>query len=228
MPSRDRLSRAVLVTGLLCAGVSAVLGGLALGGAGLVAVGVAGVLAACMAAGIAREAPAAHVRSTAEAAATAGAVAVLALLVVAGIAALAGGAIAALVVVVGIFITLAVPIVMSRRAAARRTRTTTAPPAALQPTAVRPVIVLSTAELGQEWLRTTAVLAGPLDPMSRTSLVLRRQEALDELECRDPVGFTRWLAAGVAPSSDPAEYVRGGPVPGRQLRGDSAADTDAA
>ena len=51
----------------------------------------------------------------------------------------------------------------------------------------------------------------------------RRQEALDELERRDPAGFARWLAAGPTLSSDPAGYVRGGP-----LRGDPAADTDAA
>ena len=51
----------------------------------------------------------------------------------------------------------------------------------------------------------------------------RREEALDELERRDPAGFARWLAAGPTLASDPAGYVHGGP-----LRGDPAADTDAA
>jgi hypothetical protein len=70
------------------------------------------------------------------------------------------------------------------------------------------------------------VLAGRLDPAARQALVGRRQETLDELERRDPSGFGRWLAAG--PAADPADYVRRGPIPGRPLQGDSAADTDAA
>jgi hypothetical protein len=88
---------------------------------------------------------------------------------------------------------------------------------------LRPVTALSTAELGQEWLRTSDVLAGGLDATSRASLVARREEALDELERRDPAGFARWLAAGPTLASDPAGFVQDGP-----LRGDPAADTDAA
>jgi hypothetical protein len=86
-----------------------------------------------------------------------------------------------------------------------------------------PVETLSTAALGAEWLRTTAALAGPLDPTARQSLVGRREEALDELESRDPVGFARWLAAGSTRGSDPADYVRGGPA-----HQGPVADTDAA
>jgi hypothetical protein len=67
---------------------------------------------------------------------------------------------------------------------------------------------LSTRALGQEWVRTSGVLAGRLDPAVRAALVRRRQEALDELELRDPDGFARWLIAGPVPGSDPAEYVR--------------------
>ena len=62
-----------------------------------------------------------------------------------------------------------------------------------------------------------------LDAAARAALVARREEALDELERRDPAGFARWLAAGPTLASDPAGYVHGGP-----LRGDPAADTDAA
>jgi hypothetical protein len=222
------LSRALWLTGLLCGGAAVVVGGLALSGAGLVAVGVAGVLAACMAAGIAREAPGSHFRSTVEAAVTAGAGTVIGLLGLAGIAAVAGGAIATLTVVVGILVTLAVRVARGRRAARPVPSTTATPLVALPPTDGRPVVVLTTPELGQEWLRTTAVLAGPLDPVQRAAVVLRRQEALDELECRDPAGFTRWLACGATPCSDPAEFVRGGRVPGRRLWGDPAADPDAA
>jgi hypothetical protein len=94
-----------------------------------------------------------------------------------------------------------------------------AEPAGLLP----PVTALTTAELGQEWTRTTAILAGPVGAAARAVLVARREETLDELERRDPAGFARWLAAGPTLSSDPADYVHGGP-----LRGDPAADTDAA
>jgi hypothetical protein len=62
-----------------------------------------------------------------------------------------------------------------------------------------------------------------LSPVARQTLVARREETLDELERRDPDGFARWLAAGPAAGSDPADFVRGGPA----HRG-PVADTDAA
>lgn len=220
------LSRVLLWTGLLCGGAVAVAGGLALRGPELVAVGVAGVLAGCMAAGIARETPGAHRRSTIEAAATAGATAVLALLLLAGIAALAGGAVATLTVVVAVLVTLATRVALGRRAGSPGGRRSA--PSVVQSAAGRPAAVLSTSELGQEWLRTTGLLAGTLEPAAREAIVLRRQETLDELERRDPVGFRRWLASGPARASDPAEFVRGGPARERPLQGDPAADTDAA
>jgi hypothetical protein len=79
-----------------------------------------------------------------------------------------------------------------------------------------PVTGLSTAALGQEWLRTTAALAGRLGATARRSIVDRREATLDELERRDPVGFARWMAGGPAPGSDPAEYVQDGPVAGTE------------
>jgi hypothetical protein len=216
---------------LLC-GLVAVAGGLALRGPEMVAVGVAGVLAGCMAAGITRETPVgSRRRSTLEAAASAAAATVGVLLLIAGIAALAGSAVAVLTVGGAVVVVAVVQLVRGRRPAA---------PSAVprDPMAVRPVhpsrtaelasllppvAALTTQELGQEWTRTGAVLAGRLDAAARQALVARRQEALDELERRDPAGFARWLAVAPTLSSDPAGYVQGGP-----LRGDPAADTDAA
>ena len=66
MPHRRSLPRPVLVTGLIVAGLVAVVGGLALRGPGLVAVAVAGALAACLGWGTAREAPGPSARSNTE------------------------------------------------------------------------------------------------------------------------------------------------------------------
>ena len=60
--------------------------------------------------------------------------------------------------------------------------------------------------------RETAALAETREPVARQRLVRRRQEALDELERRDPEGFARWLSAGATVDSDPAEYVSGDPA----------------
>ena len=227
----------VLMWGLaLLCGLLVIAGGLALQGPEIVAVGVAGVLGGCMAAGIAREMPAAtRRRSTLEAAASVGALTVGALLLIAGIAALAGGAVAFLTIGGAVTAVLVVRTARGRRTTASSTADRTAPhhPSTVQPvrphadaelaSLLPPVAVLTTSELGREWLRTSAVLAGRLDAAARESLVARREEALDELERRDPAGFARWLAAGPTLSSDPAGFVHGGP-----LRGDPAADTDAA
>jgi hypothetical protein len=228
VPDRAPSLRVLRWAGLLCAGALAVTGGLALRAPELVAVGVAGTLAACMAAGIAREAPGNPTRSALEAAAAAAGATVVALLVIAGIAVLAGGGAVALALVGCVLGFLLV------RAARRRPRAVPqAPTVRPAPTSVvrwppveHPVAVLSTPELGQEWLRTSAVLATRLHPAVRHTIVARRQETLDELERRDPRGFGHWLAGGSG--GDPAEFVRGGPVPGRPVQGGPGADTDAA
>jgi hypothetical protein len=85
------------------------------------------------------------------------------------------------------------------------------------PLTTAPLTGLPIEALGREWTTTTAALAGPLDPRSRSAIVRRREAVLDELERRDPAGFARWLAAGPLSSSDPARYLRAG-----------AAGTDAA
>ena len=234
MPSRSPLARPLLWAAVVLCGVLAVVGGLALRGPEVVAVAVAGVLAACMAAGIAREAPQrSRARSTLETAASVGAATVGVLLLLAGVAALAGGAVAALTVVVVLLVAIAVRLVRGSRsappstahpeAAPRHPGTAPPRPAGELASLLPPVAVLTTRELGQEWIRTTAILSGRIDAAARAALVARREETLDELERRDPAGFARWLAEGPTLSSDPAGYVHGGP-----LRGDPAADTDAA
>lgn len=235
MPIRARLPRVLMWGAALLCGSVAVAGGLSLQGPELVAVGVAGALAGCMAAGIARETPAAsRSRSTVEAAVSAGAGTVGVLLVLAGIAALVGGAVAFLTVgavALGLFVVRLVRVRGTAASSESGLPAALPHPALTRPAGpspelaglLPPVAVLSTSDLGQEWLRTNAILAGRLGAAARASLVARREEALDELERRDPAGFARWMAAGPTLTSDPAGYVSGGP-----LRGDPAADTDAA
>jgi hypothetical protein len=226
---RRPAARLLLGGALLGAGGLAVIGGLALGGPGLVGVGLAATLAGCTAAGIAREAPDRSRGSTLEAAVRAAGWAAGVVLVVAGVSTVAGGAVAAVVVLTAL---TAIALRWGRK---QRGRTTAGrgsaqvvplpvgPPPAGAGVGSRmlPVAALSTRALGEEWLRTTAALAGRLSPAARASLVGRREEALDELERRDPDGFARWLVAD--PASDPADFVRGGPP----QRG-PVADTDAA
>jgi hypothetical protein len=223
------LARVLLGAALVGGGVLAVAGGLALRGPGLIGVGLAATLAACTAAGIAREAPGRVRGSALEAAVWAAGCTAGVVLVVAGTVTLAGDAVAVLAVAAGLVVFLVVRGVRARRArlargSARRGRTTPdpAPPASVD-RFLQPVTALSTRALGDEWLRTSATLAGRLAPAARQALVARREEALDELERRDPDGFARWLAAGAAGDSDPADFVRGGPA----HRG-PVADTDAA
>jgi hypothetical protein len=225
--TRGPVVRVLLGLAVVCCGIVAVAGGLELRGPGLVAVCVAGALVACLAAGIAREAPGADRRSTLEAAASAGGWTVGVLLVLAGISLLAGGVVAALLGVAAAGGVVGVWLLRgerSRKRAAERSAgaTVTAFPApgraAPEPAAGAdvPVPGVSTRALGREWLHTSALLAGPLEARVRASVVRRRQETLDELERRDPVGFARWLASG--PDTDPADYVQG----------DRTAGTDAA
>ena len=234
MSIRRPVTRVLLGGALLSAGAFAVVGGLALGGPGLIGVGLAGALAGCTAAGIAREAPGHRRGAVLEAAVWAACCTAGVVLVVAGVSTLAGGAVAAVVLLT------AASIVAVRWGRRQRARTASAgagggaaevlrlpvgPPQVGPVGDLRmlPVAVLTTRALGEEWLRTTAALAGRLSPAARASLVGRREETLDELERRDPAGFARWLAAGPNTGSDPADFVRGGPA----QRG-PVADTDAA
>ena len=242
MPHRRPILGPLVVVGLTGAGLIAVVGGLALRGPGLVAVAVAGALAACLGWGTARESIEPTRRSSTEAAVLAAAWTVGVLLVLSGASVLAGGVVAAAlagaaaVVAVGVWVARS-PKEGSATAAPRPTssRNVAAPVAPLRPAAPRrhpstagpaglpPVSVLSTEELGREWLESTTALAGRMEPAVRTAIVRRRQEALDELERRDPEGFLRWLTTGPVLDRDPAPFVRG-----RRTAGESPAGTDAA
>jgi hypothetical protein len=212
----------LLVVGLLTAAVFAAVGGLALRVPGVIAVGVAGLLAGLTAAAIAHDTPNRTLKVTLETAAIATAGTVGALLVVSGTAALLGPPVTVGLIAVTV---LAWLLRSGRRSdaadrAARRAEKSKQDAVRLSlvvdPTDTGPVSGLSTSALGREWLRTTAALAGGLDVAARRSIVERRGATLDELERRDPVGFSRWLALGPEPDSDPAVFVRGGPVAGTE------------
>jgi hypothetical protein len=221
----------ILGLGLVCAAALVVAGGLALRGPGLIAVGAAGALAGCLAAGMARENPDRDRRAMAEAAVLAVGGTIGGLLVLCGAAALFGSGPTAVLAGAAVIMTAVVWLVRAGRtggSSARpspaatvfsargrprpspgtpsRRETVPAEPSPLLP----PVDQLSTRALGREWLCSTAALAGRLDPGVRASIVRRREGALDELERRDPEGFARWLAAGPAPGSDPADWLHTG------------------
>jgi hypothetical protein len=243
--NRGPIIRSLMTVGGLGGLVLALAGGIALRASGVIAVLLAGLVAACLGTGIAREIPGRGRWAPLETAVQAGAVTIGVLLLISGTAAVAGGVVAAVTTAAGAVTALVVRLVRGSRhepGVARRRPPAparsddlprpyrplpplpwhAAPPAGAPRADVTgsarllpPVCDLTTDALGQEWLRTTAVLAGPLEPAIRSSIVGRRQEALDELERRDQAGFARWLAAGPVPGSDPASFVRGGPSAGR-------------
>jgi hypothetical protein len=241
VPTRGPFVRVLLGVGVVPAAALALIGGVALRGSGVVAVLLAGAVAACLAAGVARETAGSSRTRAPEAAVQAAGWAIGSLLVLAGTAALGGGLAAVLTGAAGAIVGLAVWLVRSPRPSREVSpHTLTADVTGARPTPAAmpaapwhaapggrsdaagsarlsaPVTDLPTAALGHEWLRTTAALAGRLEPVARESIVRRRQEALDELERRDADGFARWLAAGPAPGSDPADFVHGGPAGGRE------------
>src|SRR4051794_6427193 len=186
MSIRRTLLRVLLGGALLGAAVLVGTGGLALAGPGLVAVGLAAALAACMAAGIVRESPERARGSALEAAVWAAGSTLGVMLVVAGIATLAGGVVASVAVAAGAGVVLVLLLIRghSRKSAAGTgplaARGGTAPTAGVvlrmpvAPATPEEVTVLSTGDLGDEWLHTTAALAGRLTPATRQSLVDRR------------------------------------------------------
>jgi hypothetical protein len=205
--TRGPLPRFLIGLGALVAGVLAFVGGLALRPPGLVAVGLAAVVAACLAAGVAHESRPGR-PAVVDAAWKAGAATVVVLLVLSGTAVL-GGAVLTLTVIGG----AAVAWTVGRLARARRAGATSPPaaaPAHRPASPLPPVSSLSTGDLGREWIRTSTALNGPLDARTRTEIVVRRQETLDELERRDPDGFARWLAGLPLAGSDPSGDLRHG------------------
>ncbi|MHA6783505.1 hypothetical protein ACVGOW_21325 [Pseudonocardia saturnea] len=68
---------------------------------------------------------------------------------------------------------------------------------------------LTTAQLCVAWQRSYFVLLSlPVDG-ARGEVVAFWGRLLDEIESRDPDGFTRWLATGARASSDPGRYLAG-------------------
>lgn len=205
MSTRGPLPRLLLWTGAVAGAGLAVVGGLALRPPGLVAVGLAAVVSACLAAGVARESRAGQ-QSVVDAAWKAGAATVAVLLVLSGTAVL-GGAVLTLVVAGGAAGTWTVVwLVRSSPRTSLSAVTGTGRPAVPLP----PVSALSTEALGQEWVRTTTALSGPLDARTREAIVLRREQTLDELERRDPDGFARWLSGLPLAGSDPSGDLKHG------------------
>ena len=213
MPARSLLARSGAALLVLAGGALAAVGGITLGFSGLVAVVFAAVLVACIGAGLGRAA----CGSARKAVQRTGMCTLAVLFELTGSVVVAGGVLTALLAgcVAGVLL---------GRWAVRSARHRRAPMAPAAP--VVPLYgadgswarALTVPELGQEWLRSSAALARTSGASAWQELVRRRQEALDELERRDPDGFARWLAGGATVDSDPAEYVSGDP----------AADSDAA
>ena len=214
MPARLLLARSGLVLLVLTGGALAAVGGVSIGVPGVVSVVLAAVVAGCLGAGVAREGAGPHSRqASVDLAWRTAVVTVAVLLVLSGCTVLAGGAVTALLA------GCALAVVLARWALrSRRQRSGAAPVATVLPMAPAAdgawVRTLTVPALGREWVRTSAALARTQAPVARQALVLRRQQALDELERRDPEGFARWLAAGATVDSDPAEYVSADPAAG--------------
>ena len=66
---------------------------------------------------------------------------------------------------------------------------------------------LSTPELCLAWRRSYLALLDVTSSPARCKIVRLRQCLLDELERRDPDGFTRWLDTGARAGSDPGRYL---------------------
>lgn len=212
MPVRALLTRSVLALLALVLGLLAAIGGVSLGGSGLVGVTLAAGVTGCIGAAIARDGCSPQPRQAALDAAWRTAVGTVAvLLVLSGCAVLAGGAVT--VLLTG-FVLGGVLARWALRSARTDRRSGGAAVVPLSGAGGGPVRTLTVQELGREWLRTSAALGRTGGPLVRQALVDRRQEALDELERRDPVGFARWLAEGATVDSDPSRYVCANPATG--------------
>ena len=215
------LVRSAQVLALLIAAALAVVGALALRGPGLVTVLVTAAVVGAVSAGMASEVAGAGRSRALDTGGRAAGWTAGVLLVLTGLAALAGAVVTLLVA--GAVATAALMVHLRRagarsRAVARsatppRPAPRPAPPAF--PAPPRPSVGgLSARALGEEWLRTTALLEARIDPALRAAVAERRETILDELERRDGTGFARWLADGPLPSSNPADHVRDLPAAG--------------
>ena len=223
------LVRSAQVLALLVAAALAVVGALALRGPGLVTVLVTAAVVGAVSAGMAAEVPGAGRTRALDTGGRAAGWTAGVLLVLAGLGAVAGAVVTLLVA--GAVATVALTVRLRRSGARSRAAAPSAapprpaprpaPPAPPRPVRLegpvspRPSVGgLSARALGEEWLRTTALLEARIDPALRRSVADRRAAILDELERRDGTGFARWLADGPSPSSNPADHVRDLPAAG--------------
>lgn len=225
MATRAPIVRSLTWFGLIGGAILALASVVVLHGAALIAVVIAGALGAAVAAAVVHSAERGRAAAVAAAWMTA-AWTISTIMLVAGAGVVAGGVVAAWVGVLAAAVPGVRWLVRARQARKRR-RGAPAPSSARggsQPTRLLPaawpgrpplpVSLLSTSVLGSEWLQTTATLTRPLDPAARREVVRRRQDILDELELRDPVGLARWMATGATPDNDPAQFVRRDPTAG--------------
>jgi hypothetical protein len=224
--TRGLAARVLIGLGLTCGAILALASCIFLHGSTLVFVGVAAALAAWMAYGARHESRAAGVAAAAKAAA--GVVGII--MVVTGAGVVGGGVMVALAIGSALVGGGAVWLrQVSQAGSSQRHGPGSAAPgkgastgamrlAGLLDGSAPPVSLLPTTALGREWSRTSAALRSRLEPAARQTFVRRRQDVLDELERRDPVGFARWLLTAPDGDDDPADFVRGG-----RIRGSDAA-----
>ncbi len=220
------LVRSAQFLAFLVAAALAVAGALALRAPGLVAVLVTAAVIGAVSAGMACELPGVGRARLLDVGGHAAGWTAGVLLVVSGLAALAGAGVMLLVAAAVAAVAGSVHLRRVRARSRRAARPTTMPRPAPRPPApapLRPVgralspppVGGSTARaLGEEWLRTAALLEARIDPALRRSVVQRREAILDELERRDGTGFARWLADLPSPGSNPAAHVRDLPAAG--------------
>ena len=78
---------------------------------------------------------------------------------------------------------------------------------AAQPPPPLTLEALSTPELCLAWRRSYLALLDVTSYPARWQIVRQRECLLDELERRDPDGFTCWLDSGASAGSDPGRYL---------------------
>jgi hypothetical protein len=219
---RRLAARVLSGLGLACGVLLALASCILLHGVALVPVGAAAALAACVAYGARHESRAAGVAAAGKAAA--GVVGLI--MVVTGAGVVGGGVMVALAIGSALVGGGAVWLrqVIQGRSSQRHGQGSVVAGKGASAGAVRlaglldgsspPVSLLPTIALGREWSRTSAALRSRLEPATRQAFVRRRQDVLDELERRDPVGFARWLRTAPDGDNDPADFVRGGRISG--------------
>lgn len=67
---------------------------------------------------------------------------------------------------------------------------------------------MSIPQLCQAWRQSRVALRdNRLDPAQRVQVAEARRRYLDELERRDPIGFSRWLESGARAGGDPLKFI---------------------